>query len=282
MALRYTELVRKVRDWANRDAETLPDSIVGDSLEYAADITYRTLKVPALESVATYTIPDGNTEEGLVVPEDLTEFISLRLTNMSGQSGGRAADNRSIVYNQKADYRTFRDIRADQYDFQRWARREHEILIHPVPNGGEIFELFYYRRLPALDARYQVNVANQTAGLLTEIPDRDSLPTGVADSDVGTLYRDADGVYFAADDPDNPRTAVRFYGAESPNWLRDEQEKILIWGSLVHIFNYLGEDQMAAKYLQLFQQEIELLNVEEGKRKLSGANVQQNFDGFLI
>ena len=282
MALRYTELVRKVRDWANRDAETLPDSIVGDSLEYAADITYRTLKVPALESVATYTIPTNNTEEGLVVPEDLTEFISLRLTNMSGQSGGLNVDNRSFVYNQKADYRTFRDIRADQYDFRRWARREHEILIHPVPTGGEIFELFYYRRLPALDARYQVNVANQAAGLLTEIPGDEARPTGITESDEGTLYRDADGTYFAADDPDNPRTAVRFYGAESPNWLRDEQEKILIWGSLVHIFNYLGEDQMAAKYLQLFQQEIELLNVEEGKRKLSGANVQQNFDGFLI
>ena len=286
MAQSYDALVAKVRDWANRDAETLPDSIIQDALSYANDVANRELKVPALEAVATYSPTSQG--ENFTIPDDLTEFISLRRTDDSGPN----VENQSIVYNHKSDYRTFRDIGAGQYNFYRWTRRENQILVHPQYNNNETYELYYYRRLPALNARYGVTAANANiAGLLTELPDGGTAPSGAT---VGTLYSltvDGTVTYYATlaaanaareDGDTQTPESHEFYGNEARNWLRDEQEKILIWGALTHCFNYLGEDQMAAKYLQLFQQEIQLLNDEEGRRKVSGGNTQQNFDGFLI
>ena len=50
----YTELVALVRNWSNRDEEVVSDDIIKDSLRYAADKAYRSLRVPPLENVATY------------------------------------------------------------------------------------------------------------------------------------------------------------------------------------------------------------------------------------
>lgn len=54
MAITYDELVALVRTWCNRDEEVVSDAIIKDSLKYAADKAYRTLRVPPLENVATY------------------------------------------------------------------------------------------------------------------------------------------------------------------------------------------------------------------------------------
>ena len=81
----YDALVAKVRDWANRDAETLPTSIIQDSLRYAADIAYRELRVPSVETVVTYTISEAqNGTDALTIPDDLSEFISLRRRDSGG------------------------------------------------------------------------------------------------------------------------------------------------------------------------------------------------------
>jgi hypothetical protein len=72
----YDALVAKVRDWSNRDTESLPDSIIKDSLEYAAETAYRELRVQGMESTYTFTATAaGNTFD---IPSDLNEFISLR------------------------------------------------------------------------------------------------------------------------------------------------------------------------------------------------------------
>ena len=78
------------------------------------------------------------------------------------------------------------------------------------------------------------------------------------------------------------RSGLYFFGEEPPHWLRDEQEKIIIWMALVHIFDYLGEMEMMQKYLQKAQAEMQQLNLEEGRRRVTGGNTQQNFNGFLI
>ena len=257
----YNALVAKVRDWSNRDSETLPDTIIQDALRYTADNTYRELRIPALEATATYTITeDQSGTNTLTIPDDLSEFISLRRTNGIGTSGGNSSGIRgnTIVYNEKADYRTFNDNTAVSTDIYRWTRRQNQILVAPNLAEDDTFELFYYRRLPALNARYSVNQANLDANRLT-----------VSTSDTaGAQQIGGTGEYYL--------------GNEAPNWLRDEQEKVLIWGALFHIFDYLGEDQMSAKYMQKFQLEIERLNNEENHRKASGGNLVQNFDGFLI
>ena len=469
----YTALIAKVRDWANRDAETLPDSIIKDAIRYGADNIYRELRLPPLEHTVTYTIGAAqNGTEVLNIPEDLSEFISLRRLDGGRSTGTVDNADQSIIYNQKADYRTFRDIDAQQYDFYRWTRRGNEILIHPPLREGEEYELYYYRRLPAMNATYAVNPANFAASLLVslgttepttaapvtvggvqytsgtqlffeQVPSRNITSWTVEGTGGGTsgdqlrftinvdtpfttaeqtaatsgatdwarafplvLYEGAvldvtnttqrrlwvhsasgysptftnngataswtiyneggrSGSFTAAfpenfiavvqnfnaelisqelidtipftdarfttptdiqndetltgtgewvtgrpndlnaanlristglvDGPAAPavtvpafttdnatRYGVYFFGEEPPHWLRDEQEKIIIWMALVHIFDYLGEMEMMQKYLQKAQAEMQQLNLEEGRRRVSGGNTQQNFDGFLI
>ena len=45
-------LVGLVRGWANRDLQALPDEIIMDSLRYAIDKAYRTLRIPPLEHLS--------------------------------------------------------------------------------------------------------------------------------------------------------------------------------------------------------------------------------------
>ena len=385
----------------------------------------------------------------------------------------------------KSDYRTFRNIHAEQYNVYRWTRIENQILVHPPLETGQVFELYYYRRLPALNAQFNVNPTNFAANLLTSVatvtPPAVQTGTGLffqrfanptafsmeasdtnanairfnltfdqaftaaeqatliassttagsarddyvlvlseqdidifAATDIGTnrvlfihisqdigdnfgipvfsnngqtiswtLYTggsaslgttreniinnfrgwhprvftgaqvatitggylgglsattilannafNADGSLVTGEDAwttrslseggggssgntrerldmaDNFQTLIGelahapvpgqdtafatdpgnhreifFEGNEAAHWLRDEQEKILLWGALVHIFDYLGETEMMQKYTQKFQFEIQELNNEEGKRRVTGGNTQINFDGFLI
>ena len=51
----YNILVNKVYDWANRDIDALPVTIVQDALRYAADTAYRTLRVPPLEATTRWS-----------------------------------------------------------------------------------------------------------------------------------------------------------------------------------------------------------------------------------
>ena len=79
MALTYTELVAKVRTWANRDEEVVSDAIIQDCLKYAADKAYRTLRVPPLENVATYekTLLQAATVNATSNALSITELLSL-------------------------------------------------------------------------------------------------------------------------------------------------------------------------------------------------------------
>ena len=99
----YNALVNKVYDWANRDIQALPPQIVRDSLRYAVDKAYRTLRIPPLEHTVTWTNTpldsDGNgpldratigsaniyqSTTALAVPPDLIEFIHIRGRDDSG------------------------------------------------------------------------------------------------------------------------------------------------------------------------------------------------------
>ena len=70
-----------------------------------------------------------------------------------------------------------------------------------------------------------------------------------------------------------------YYGDYVPNWLRDENERVLLMGALAEVFFFLQEDDEAQKYAALFLQEIQELNDEDRMRHSSGGNVQVNFNG---
>ena len=70
-----------------------------------------------------------------------------------------------------------------------------------------------------------------------------------------------------------------FIGNEIPNWLRDQNERVILMGALAEVFSFTQEDDQAQKYLSLFMSEIKELNDEDATRNASGGNLQVNFNG---
>ena len=361
MALTYTQLVALVRTWCNRDEEVVSDAIIQDALKYAADKAYRTLRVPPLENVAIYenslltaaTTSATNTQGSITevqLPYDLIEFIQIRELDSSGIT--------TRVFNEKLDIRTFNDTLSEKYsNLNYWSRQQNVVFLTPgFGNGGtgrqaNTIELYYYRRLPALDAKYAVTVLNYNAGFLTTTGGTTYLyfttTGGVADttayatqaesiaaatgnvtakinvtvnnsanitndtrsgtvvvgqelSGTGVVANATTGAPPKVTDVSNQNsivvdtpqtitdntditfsntTATKYIGNETPNWLRDENQRILLFGALAEVFAYAQDDQQAAKYNQAFLSEIAEANDEDAKRNASGGNLQVNFNG---
>jgi hypothetical protein len=160
----YSNFVDNIRAWANKDSDVLSDAVIQDAMSYAADTAYKLLKVPALEATATYTViadddvaannsevyidssSDNQKFVRLRIPNDLTSFIHLRIKDSNN------ASKKGVVFNEKTDVRTFFDMYADRYSGFYWSRQVGSILAAVDITVGDEFELFYYRRLPALDA----------------------------------------------------------------------------------------------------------------------------------
>ena len=107
-----------VRTWSNRDEEVVSDDIIKDSLRYADDKAYRSLRVPPLENVATYSKTEleaattNNTQlqsskTEIKVPFDLIEIIQIKELDSAGGT--------TRVFNEKLDVRTFNDPTAEKY-----------------------------------------------------------------------------------------------------------------------------------------------------------------------
>lgn len=291
MALTYNELVAKVRTWANRDEEVVSDAIIQDCLKYAADKAYRTLRVPPLENVAKYektllqsattnTSNNALSITELQLPYDLIEFIQIRELDTAGLT--------TRVFNEKVDIRTFNDANAEKYSgFNYWARQQNVLYLVPgfgngaTGNTADTVELYYYRRLPALNALYAVTVLNYNAGFLTTT----GAGAGVTNSAqlffnslTGTTAY-ADAATAQAANAGGTVTNTYYIGTLVPNWLRDQNERVLLMGALAELFAYVQEDDQAQKYLQVFKSEIAELNDEDAKRNASGGNLQVNFNG---
>ena len=300
MSRTYAELITLVRRWSNRDIEVLPDTIIADAVRYAADKAYRTLRVPPLEHTVIYdsaSLAAASTSTNnrfssvteLAIPTDLVEFIQIRGVDSQGRT--------TRMFNEKADVRTFNDIYAERYnDAAVWTRQGNCLLLAPaVGNAGtnygstgvgqeETIELYYYRRLPALHARFDISAANANLNLNTVYTMDSELPsfvTGIETLPLGTLNSSVNAMGNTVySDPGMGATGtVMVYGNVVPNWLRDENERVVLMGALAELFFYLQENDEATKYAQLFLQEIDELNKEDQMRNASGGNVQVNFNG---
>ena len=171
--------------------------------------------------------------------------------------------------------------------YNYWARQQNVILLTPgygqggTSGSASAIELYYYRNLPALDALYAVTVLNYVAGFLTTVGAGAGINNSALlyfNSNTGvTAYATATAAQAA--DPAGTVTSTYYMGTLVPNWLRDSNERVLIYGALTQIFGYVQEDEQAAKYLQAFNAEIAELNDEDAKRNASGGNLQVNFNG---
>ena len=233
---KYDALVAKVRDWANRDSTVLSDAIVSDFIDYSADLCYRELRIPPLEYTYQYPAITVAGEDSLQLPPDVTEIIMFKVKGTAGKS---------LVFDQKMDLRSFTDKYTTKGD-GTFTRKGQNLDFYPAAAVGDVYELHYYRRLFDMDSTYVVNANNVAAGNTTV---------------------SASGVSGAVQ-----ISGVWYIGNEVYNWLRDDNERMLLWGALHHAFEYLGSDDQAAKYLNKQMQAIDELNREEKKRRVSGAS----------
>lgn len=272
-----------IRDWANRDVSVLSNSVVARCFEYGADKAYRTLRVPPLEITRLYDVngtqiemdsagvsgvtPDigpsaflgGGSVLSIKAPSDLIEVIFIRNADILSKNTG-------IVYNEKVDVRTFNDGYGRTKSFNFYTQIGNEIKLHGNFKRGDVVELHYYRRLPALNATYSGTYNNWKAGLGT-------LDIG----GVATTYSAAADKTEASFDTRLATSAAYWVGSEASHWLRDENERIILFGALLEVFIYLNDNEEIQKYQLLFQQELEELNKEEMTRKTRGSNLAMSF-----
>ena len=242
----YTEMVQMVRDWSNRDEDVLTSANIKTFINFAADNVYRDLRIAPLEFTYIYptqVIAEGVDRNTLAIPSDAIEFIQLRRKDPNSHTG-------YTVYSAKSDIRSFYQEYTTKYDDHFYTRERGNLVLYPNLKDSEDYELFYYRRLPEQDARYATGT---------------KVPISAADK---------------AADPDLPDTD-NWFGLV-PNWLRDENEKLILFGALAEAFTYLDEPDQAQKYASRFDQELRNLNDEENQRKYMGGNVQLHYQSFLI
>lgn len=286
----YDALVAKVRDWSNKpDVNTIPTSVIEDCLSYSADECYRLLRIPPLEETVTYVVSaNDNTGEpnsngylaytSFAIPEDLTQFIYIRVVDSSNQE--------TIMFNEVTDKRTFFDPYAETYSSNYWMWQDGKIFIKPQQAVGTRIEVHYYKRLPDLYALYSVIPINYLIGLSDAAqPYLNLVESGgtnlyfsTANSVTKCFASYAEAAVYAT-----PVTTKMYTGKEVPNWLRDQNSRILIWGALYNLGAYLIDDVMEKRYQTKFIEGIESLNKEEKWRRSLGGNVQINVNtGGLI
>jgi hypothetical protein len=295
---KFDALVAKVRDWSNKpEVQTIPDSVIQDCLSYSADECYRQLRIPPLESSVIYTVtandnvgensaglPYGNAYTSFVIPEDLTQFVFVRTVaqNNMGTTYSTYPSNVSKVFNEVTDKRTFFDLYGEKYSVYNWMWKEDKIYIHPQLAVGAQLEIHYYKRLPALDALYSVVPVNYLIGLADSAQPYLTL-TGVT-TDTPLYFSTAAGVTkcfatLAEATAYNPTVTTKYYiGKEVSNWLRDSNERLVVWGGLYNLGAYLFDQTMEQRYEKRFTETLLSMNKEEKWRRASGGNVQVNFN----
>lgn len=211
----------------------------------------------------------GDTVGGTTVTADNQKQYAI-ITSSDTPSVTSHRAYADTVINETTNSRVFYDFNDNTRFINYFTRKGTNILVAGDFEEGDVFELFYYRRLPALDARATVP---STVTLATAQADSDTYEVKTASEyDALTVlekrtYQELEGSY------------VR-YVAELANWLKDHNERVLLFGALYRCFDYLQEDQQAEKYRARFNDAIAELNQEEKKRKLSAGQTTIAFDAM--
>lgn len=236
---KFDAIVQKVRDWANRDSGVLTDSLVSDFLDYSADLSYRTLRIPSLEFSFSYpVIIDSSVGDSIIeLPPNLTEVLQFKRTDSQGVVH---------VFDERMDILSFEDKDTIRHQ-ETFMRKGDTLFFFPDAALGDVYTIHHYRRLFDLDAVFLVNQTNLDNGNLTAVNQGDP------------------------DAEEFPESSGDFYtGNEVFNWLRDSNERVLLWGALGHALDFLGEDTRADKYRIKQANAIDELNREEQMRKARG------------
>ena len=287
-----------IRDWANRDNNVLSQSVIARCLDWSADECYRTLRIPPLELTRTITLSAtqirDRSENGLgadlatfPVPADFIEVIYISKI----RSGLQDADDPevNIVFNHRTDNRTIVDSLADK-NVNSYTRVGNEFQLFGDLDVGDTIRVHYYRRLPALDATYNVNATNFNAqtNLREFLTPAETQSAGTGRSplyfssatDLATAIGSGTGARGSLTASSAVTTHIGYFtGNEAAHYLRDQNERILTFGAMMECFSYLDEPEAFKRYETRFYKEIEDLNAQERRRDAMGGNVQTSFNG---
>lgn len=274
----YTQLVDRIHKYTNRDSTVLPNTLIRQFVDVACDNIYKDLRAAPLEYVYTYDALAAATDK-LAVPGDAASFIQLRKLDSDG--------NVDTVFNARSDMRSFH---AD--DFKNWVephytREGNNFVIYPEGKVGDVYELFYYRRLPSVYARYAVNESNQSLGLLyydavSAANVETALLAAEADSTVDENALVADPSISSSiiyEDGTGALAAGYYVGILAPNWLRDENQSMLLYGALREAYIFLQDEARAEKFDNLMRTQINELNDEDRRSRVSGGIVTTHYSG---
>ena len=287
-----------LRDWANRDSNVLNSGVIARCLDWSADECYRTLRVPTLELTRTLVLSASQVEHRdetnfganlatFPVPADYIE--SIYISRVMDAQGNPV----NTVFNHRVDNRTIIDSDADVLR-NSFTRVGNEFQLFGDVEVGDTIRVHYYRRLPALDATYVINAANFNSQSSAE--QFFSYPSGNIPAGTGT--ENQSGVYLpstitntsqivytgtnatvATDTFTSGQRFLALTAKEAAHWLRDDNERILVFGAMMEVFNFLDEPESFARYQQRFYKEIEDLNAQERRRDAMGGNVQVSYNG---
>lgn len=153
-----------------------------------------------------------------------------------------------------------------------WTRRGETIEATGRIREGDIFEVFYYRRLPDLNAR-------------TLLPNGLTLANAVADSTSYEIISEA--AYNNLFHLDRA-TYTEIEGAyvrstnEVDHWLKDQNERVLLFGALHRCYDYIDDAPNAEKYKQRYVDSLAELNAEERRRQISGGGMSSQYRNELL
>lgn len=208
----------------------------------------------------------GSLVGGIAVTEDNYENFAI-VNSLGKPSVTPLSGYRDTVYDERTDVKTFYDFNdADRYS-NYFTRKGGSIIAAGNEAVGNVFELFYYRRLPALNAR---NILPSTLTLLEAQSDTTTYQV-ITSTQYDSLTELAQRTY------DLVETHYVRYTLEVSNWLRDHNERVLLFGALHRVFDFLQVEDQAAKYRARFIESITELNTEEKKRKMSAGHTTISF-----
>lgn len=273
----YTKFVDNIHKYSNRDSDVLPNNLIKLFVDLACDNVYKDLRAAPLEYVYTY---DALTEatDRIPVPGDSASFIQIRRLDSNGDV--------DRVYNSRSDMRSFHtDEYKDNHEFH-FAREGNYFILYPKGSIGDVYEVFYYRRLPSVYARFAVTEGNYALGLLyygaTQEDALNALLAAEVDASVSEAANLADptiesNIVYVDGTGSIP---VGYYvGVLAPNWLRDENQSMILYGTLREVYIYLQDIEKASAFQGLFREAIQELNEEDKRSRVSGGIVTTHFSG---
>lgn len=277
----YTKFVDNIHKYTNRDSTVLPNDLIRTFADIACDNIYKDLRVAPLEYVFAYDALTEDTDR-LTVPGDAASFIQLRKLDSDGKV--------DTVFNSRSDMRSFYNGGHKNWGEAHYTRESNNFVIYPEGKIDDLYEMFYYRRLPSIYARYAVNEDNYALDILyfgnTQEDCLNALLAAEADStveeqaDVADPLIDGNIVYV---DGTGSMPEGYYIGYLAPNWLRDENQSMVLYGTLREAYIYLQDEARSTAYDGLFRNQMSELNDEDKRSRVSGGIATTHFDGgFLL